>query len=74
MEDKLASFKKELNEIRIKQKAFLSEENSHNNKNLCENCKHFDELKSEENNLIISQENKDKNKILIFFLKIKGYF
>ena len=74
LENELVSVKNELNEIKIKQKAFLNEENSYNNKNQCENCKHFDELKSEENNLIISQENKDKNKILIFFLKIKGYF
>ena len=52
----------------------MNKENSHNNKNLCENCKHFDELKSEENNLIISEEIKTKTKILIFFMKIKELF
>ena len=69
LENELVSVKNELNEIKIKQKAFLNEENSYNNKNQCENCKHFDELKSEENNLIINQENNDKNKNIIFFSK-----
>ena len=65
LENELVLVKNELNEI--KQKAKLNNQNKAsnieyllNNKNLCDNCKHIDELKYEEKS-IISQESINKN-------------